>query len=57
MRYPVNGYAVLYFLFYVCGLTYTGLIVKRNVTFYFKYTSSVSQREVEEVEEAQVAYC
>ena len=49
MRAALNGYTVVYFVFYVCGLTYTGMIVKRNVSFYLKYTSNVSQREVKEV--------
>ena len=39
---------IFYYLFYICGLVYTTFIVTSNLRFYFKYSSNMSQTEIDE---------
>ena len=39
--------SVVYYVFYFCGLVYTGCIITSNIRSYFNYRSNISQRELE----------
>ena len=48
LRVSRTSAKIFYYLFYVCGLVYTTFIVTSNLRFYFKYSSNMSQTEIDE---------